>query len=98
VSFYEVSSVVDESRQTAQNIENYSIVDYQLDAYSNKTSGKKTEAKSIVEFADEFLRSNYNMVRTVMNPVENYEDATIFRYTARYRVVIDTRTGVIYTS
>lgn len=61
---------------------------FEVNVYSNKTSGKKTECKAIVKQIDKILFS-MNFRRMAMTPVPNMEDATIYRIVARYRVATD---------
>lgn len=77
------------------NIENAAVLLYEVNVYSNKTSGKKQECKDIMEtIDDEFARMNFT--RTMCNPVENLEDSTIYRMVARYTGVAD-KDFMIYT-
>ena len=69
-------------------IENYADVMYQVDVYSNLNTGKKAQAKSIINAIDEQF-ARYGFTRTFLNPVPNMNDATIYRMTARYRGVVD---------
>lgn len=64
------------------------IVMFEINIYSNKTFGKKTECKQIAKAIDNLLLS-MNFRRMSMNPVPNMEDATIYRIVARYRVATD---------
>ena len=69
------------------DIENYANVTYQVDVFSNRTDGKKTECKSIMAIIDtEF--SKLGFTRTFMNPVQNMKDPRIFRMTGLYRAVV----------
>lgn len=68
--------------------ERYSTNVYEINVYSNKTSGKKTECRKIMGIIDDIMYK-LNFVRTAMTPVPNLEDATIYRITARYRAVTD---------
>lgn len=68
--------------------ENMAVAMFEINVYSNKTEGKKTECKKIVKAIDDELYS-MNFKRTAMTPVPNLEDATIYRITARYRVATD---------
>lgn len=68
--------------------ENISQVMFEINVYSNKTSGKKTECKSIMKLIDETLFS-MNFRRLMLSPMPNMEDATIYRITARYIAVTD---------
>lgn len=61
---------------------------FEVNVYSNKTEGKKTECKSIMREIDKVLFS-MNFKRLALTPVPNMEDATIYRLVARYRVATD---------
>lgn len=76
------------------NIENYASVFYEVNVYSNKKTGKKSECKEIASFIDDCL-SNLNLTRILFTPVPNLEDASIFRITSRYRAIVS-KNEVIY--
>lgn len=61
---------------------------FEINVYSNKTEGKKTECKAIMKVIDELL-FKMNFKRLALTPVPNLEDATIYRLVARYRVATD---------
>lgn len=61
---------------------------FEVNVYSNKTEGKKSECKSIMKEIDKVLFS-MNFRRIALTPVPNMEDATIYRLVARYRVASD---------
>ena len=69
---------------------------YEMNVYSNKASGKKAEAKAIVNAADEFFTS-IGFTRTFREQIPNLKDATIYRIVCRYEAVID-KNFVIYQS
>ena len=92
VSVVEMDNNVDERAMDNGNIENAVNVMYQVDVYSNLNKGKKAQAKAIVALIDEVL-VKYRFVRTFCNPIQNMNDATIYRMTARYRRrITDTET------
>ena len=68
--------------------DNMEMVRFDIEIYSNKAEGKKTECKTIAKAIDDLLYS-MNFTRTAMTPVPNMEDATIYRIVARYRVATD---------
>jgi hypothetical protein len=78
-----VSSRIDSSMK-----ENMVKPMFEINVYSNKTGGKKTECKSIAKAIDDLLFS-MNFTRLAFTPVPNLEDATIYRITSRYQVVTD---------
>lgn len=61
---------------------------FEINVYSNKTDGKKTECKTIAKVIDEVLFA-MNFKRLALTPVPNLEDATIYRIVARYRAMTD---------
>lgn len=61
---------------------------FEVNVYSNKAEGKKTECKSIMNVVDQTLFA-MNFKRLALTPVPNMEDATIYRLVARYRVATD---------
>lgn len=75
-------------REDSGLMENTTVVLFEINAYSNKTSGRKAECKRIINTVNELLRS-MNFRRLAMTPVPNMEDATIYRITARYRAATD---------
>lgn len=86
VTLVEADNYVDVSMSTV-NIEDCAVVMYALSVYSNKTNGKKQEAKKIADFADEQMRK-LGFTRTSRVPVPNLADATIYRLESRYEAVI----------
>ena len=61
---------------------------FEVNVYSNKAEGRKSECKSIMAAIDEVL-FKMNFKRMALTPVPNMEDATIYRLVARYRVATD---------
>lgn len=87
VSVVEMDNAVLESGSDSGAIENFASVMYQVDVYSNLNNAKKAQAKAIIGLIDEqFARLGFT--RTYMNPVQNFNDATIYRMTARYQAVV----------
>lgn len=76
------------TKQSTLNIENAASLMYEVNVYSNLSTGKKQQAKAIMAaIDDEFAKMNF--VRKMCNPVSNLQDATIYRMVARYNAVID---------
>ncbi len=71
--------------------ERFATIMYEVNVYSNKTSGKKSECRKIMDIIDKMMYS-MNFTRTALTPVPNLEDATIYRLTARYRAETDGET------
>lgn len=68
-------------------IENHVNLMYQIDIFSNLTSGKKAECKRILKVVDDKM-VEMGFVRILCEPIENLEDATIYRITARYSAIV----------
>lgn len=75
-------------RMRTLNIENAASVMYDITIYSNKASGKKSEAKAIAATVDEVMTA-IGFTRTMRNPVPNFNDATIYRLVCRYEADVD---------
>jgi hypothetical protein len=60
---------------------------YEVNVYSNKTKGKKSECKAIAALIDNEL-ATLGFSRTMLQPIPNMDDATIYRMTGRYTAVI----------
>lgn len=70
------------------NIENAASSMIEINIYSNKSSGKKAEAKAIAATADETMTS-IGYTRTFREQIPNLKDATIYRIVCRYEAVVD---------
>lgn len=91
--FPHVSITESDNYMTTQHLdsadaEKYATVMYEVNVYSNKASGKKSEARAIIALIDQMMYAR-NFTRIAMTPVPNLEDATIYRLTARYRAETD---------
>ena len=87
VSLIEMDNSVYDKTQTSGKLENHVSVMYELDVYSNKTSGKKSECKDIVALVDKEM-SALGFSRTMLQPIPNLDDATIYRMKGRYMAVV----------
>lgn len=87
VSIVEMDNTAYDKTQTSGSLENHADVIYEVNIYSNKTSGKKSECKSIASLIDdEFATLGFS--RTMLQPIPNVDDATIYRMLGRYRGVV----------
>ena len=87
VSIVEMDNVAYERTQTSGSLENHASVSYEVNIYSNKTSGKKSECRAIASLIDdEFATLGFS--RTMLQPIPNVDDATIYRMTGRYKGVV----------
>lgn len=94
VSLVEVDNATFRNTQSNAGQENHAAVMYELNVYSNKAKGKKAECKEISAFIDEILMG-LNFTRTMLEPIPNQAEATVYRMLGRYRAVIG-RGNVIY--
>lgn len=84
---------VDELMDTSGE-EKYTGIGYRLQVFSNKTGGKKAEAKAIFATADSVMRLLGFRRRTYTITPEIY-DSTIYSITATYEAIVSVY-GVIY--
>lgn len=87
VSLVEVDNATFRNSQTTEGQENHVAVMYELNVYSNRKKGKKTECREIAGFIDEIMMS-LNFTRTMLEPIPDQYDATIYRMLGRYRAVV----------
>ena len=78
-----------ERTQDSGSVENHARLMYEVNVYSNKQSGKKSECKSIFKMIDEEFAS-MGFTRILKEPIPNIEDATIYRMVGRYTAVVST--------
>ena len=94
VSIVEINNVAYENTQTSGSLENHTDITYEVNIYSNKTSGKKSECKAIASLIDnEFATLGFS--RSMLQPIPNMDDATIYRMLGRYRGVVS-KDKVVY--
>jgi len=83
VNFYEMDNFSSlENAPIKKGEENFANVAYSVDIFSNKSSGKKTEAKAIADVVDEVMLG-LGFYRNMRSQTPNV-DRTIYRITARY--------------
>jgi hypothetical protein len=87
VSVVETDNSAYDRTQTSGSLENHADVTYEVNIYSNKTSGKKSECKAIASLVDNEF-ATLGLSRTMLQPIPNGDDATIYRITGRYRGVV----------
>jgi hypothetical protein len=67
--------------------ENHANVMYEVNVYSNRATGKKSECKEIIALIDkEMLALGFS--RATLTPVPNMNDSTIYRMVGRYRATV----------
>lgn len=87
VSLVEMDNSAYTRTQTSDSVENHAELMYELNVYSNKTKGKKSECKAIASLIDDELAA-LGFSRTMLQPIPNLDDATIYRMVGRYRAVV----------
>lgn len=88
VSLVEVDNQVWKNARTTSEIENFAQVMYTVEVFTNDTKGKKAKCKEIIACVDDAMK-HLGFTRTLMTPVPNEEDATIYRMVGRYRAIAD---------
>ena len=92
-SFPHVSIVEQDNYPTTEHLstsdtEQFVSLMYEINIYSNKSSGKKAQCRSIMKVIDDLMYAK-NFRRTSLSPVPNLENATIYRLVARYKAETD---------
>ena len=67
--------------------ENHANVMYEVNVYSNKTAGKKSECREILALIDKEMLA-MGFARSTLTPVPNENDSTIYRMVGRYRATV----------
>lgn len=88
VSITESDNYVTRTHIDSSDTERFATVMYEVNVYSNKAGGKKSECRAIMDLIDSMMYS-MNLTRIVMTPVPNMQDASIYRLTARYSAETD---------
>lgn len=86
VFLLEMNNTALPNTRTSSSNENHAVLMYQLDVYSAKAQGKKAEARAIAALSDTVMQQ-MGFTRTMLQPVMNAADTSIFRYTGRYNAV-----------
>ena len=87
VSIEEINNTVYDRTQSSGSLENHADITYEVNIYSNKASGKKSECREIASLIDnEFATLGFS--RTMLQPIPNVDDATIYRMVGRYMGVV----------
>jgi hypothetical protein len=87
VSLVEMDNSILETTVDSGSNENHANVMYEVNVYSNKATGKKSECKAIIALIDTEMTA-MGFVRSTLTPVPNEYDSSIYRMVARYRAVV----------
>lgn len=88
VSIVEADNYTTSAHMDTSETERYATLMYEINVYSNKGVGKKSECKAIMQLIDS-LMYGMNFTRLALTPIPNLDDATIYRMIARYRAETD---------
>lgn len=88
VSLVEQDNYITAERMDTSDTETFATLMYEVNVYSDKGTGKKSECRSIMKFIDDMMYAR-NFTRLSLAPVPNLENATIYRLVARYRAETD---------
>lgn len=68
--------------------ENYAVLDYEVQIYTNSKARRKKEARVIAAAVDEaFISRGFR--RRILEQIPNAEDWSVFRMVARYTAIVD---------
>ena len=73
--------------------EHHANVMYEVNVYSNKATGKKSECKAIIALIDEEMLA-LGFARVTLTPVPNMNDSTIYRMVGRYRATVSSNNTI----
>ena len=93
VSLVEMDNQSYQQTEDSGSVENHASLMYEVNIYSNKTAGKKSECKAIAALIDERMLA-LGFARTMLQPIPNLDDATIYRMVGRYSAVISKNKSV----
>ncbi len=82
VTFEEKSNTVYQQTST-DVVENAANLMYEVNVYTNTIGYREDDAREIMLFINEFM-SSLGFTRTMLSPIPNLADSTIYRLTARY--------------
>ena len=94
VSLVEVDNQVYRNTRSSSEIENHAQLMYEVQVFTNDTKGKKAKCKKIIGTVDNEMKK-LGFTRTLLTPIPNEEDATIYRMVGRYRAIVD-KNSTIY--
>lgn len=94
ISLIEMDNQSYQRTEDSGSSENHVTVMYELNVYSNKAVGKKTECRAIAKLIDEQMLA-LGFARVMLQPIPNLDDATIYRMVGRYSAIVS-KNKVIY--
>lgn len=94
VTLDEIENVSVENLMDSSHKEKYSGLSFRLQVFSNRTGGKKAEAREIFATADEVMLG-LGFRRITYSTTPEIYDSTIYSITATYEAIVDAN-GVLY--
>lgn len=94
VALDEIENVTVEALVDSSDREKYSGLGYRVQVFSNKTGGKRAEARAIFATADDVMR-RMGFRRVTYSTTPEIYNSTIYSIMATYEAIIDVN-GVIY--
>lgn len=89
VSVLEISNITWRRSMTNSTQENHADITYEINVYSNKKNGKKSECKALAAVADSVM-TGLGFTRVMLSAIPELEDAIVYRMVGRYEAVIGT--------
>lgn len=74
-------------RMRSENIENAAEVVFEVNIYSDRVAGRKSEAKAIANLVDDTLTSR-GFTRMMKTQAPNLANAKVYRIVARYKAIV----------
>ena len=90
VGIVQMDNYMSINRMDNSGRERFSTLMFQVDVYSNKQTGKKSQCKEVMNVVDKMM-FDMNFTRLSMTPIPSPETG-YYRYTARYRAETDGET------
>ena len=94
VTLDEFENVMVDALRDSSHEEKFAGLGYRLQVFSNKTSGKKAEARAIFATADTVMR-RMGFRRITYSTTPEIYDSTVYSITATYEAIVDVN-GVVY--
>lgn len=88
VSIYEISNLPHQRSWDSCNSENYSVLEYQVDIYTNDVNGKKKRAEGLRDVVAAYFKS-IGFDRISCGPIPNYTNPAVYRITMRFSAIIN---------
>lgn len=88
VSIYENSNLPYEPSRDSCSSEKNSIIEYQVDIYTNDVNGKKERAQGYRDAIAVFFK-RMGFARTLCGPIPNYTNPAVYRITMRFSAIIN---------